>query len=93
MGRASAPYDPSIVFRESRCPGCHKKFSLMYLRTKEGDSYRFKLLSPPIHPMCSAALERMREDDLRWFKEEINAKAEVSEAPKVHRRKKPQGQL
>ena|SRR5216683_4530162 len=92
LAKPKRPLDlRGVVFRESRCPGCHGRVTLRYLKEKVGDSYKFHLLSPSIaHPLCENALERIRELGEAAFRRAINAEVKVRKAPKVYRREKPQ---
>jgi hypothetical protein len=60
-GRMLDAGNAKIVYRDSRCPGCHGQMTLKYARVRVGDSYRFHLLSPsPAHPVCAETLREIR---------------------------------
>jgi len=90
---------PRVVFRESRCPGCHGRVSLKYEVRQAGDgSYRYHLLSPSIgHRLCVEALAEIRrgipEDAGRGRPRRGDAKTEVQEASKVYGREVTEGEL
>jgi hypothetical protein len=68
------PSSYRIVYRQSRCPGCHGAVSLRYQVTMAEDgSCMWKLLSSSIgHPMCVEELNDLRRSDPRLFVKELH---------------------
>ena len=72
---ASQEQKGRIIFRDSRCPGCHGRVTLKYQVEKVDGSFRYHLMSPSIaHTACEGALEEIRKANPAWFRREINAK-------------------
>jgi hypothetical protein len=65
LARSGDGAPTKIVYRDSRCPGCHGQMTLKYARVRVGDSYKFHLLSPsPAHPVCAETLREIRRGNV-----------------------------